>query len=185
MIYPSNERILESVLRAFDEVLIPTLRRHLSESAGEKIAEEKRALSNAYTMSHLVRLTRNRVASQGQHYYDEMALLEPLLRAAAALAGNAGDRSNSQLVEELEGAANSSWLPPGRYPSLAITAERANTLRLAVDKALAWLQSNADSLATDSRYVALRARIREYIGKQLADEATIVDAAFRGFGLRR
>jgi len=185
MIYPSNERVLESVLRAFDEVLIPTLRRNLNEAGGEKIAEEKRALSNAYTMSHLVRLTRNRVASQGQHYYDEIVLLEPLLREAAALAGNVGHRSNPKLVADLNSATNSSWLSPGQYPSLEITAERVNMLRLAVDQALAWLQSNADHLSTDSRYVSLRARIREYIGRQLADEAAIVDGAFRGFGLRR
>jgi hypothetical protein len=182
MIYPTAERVLDSVVLTLDEVIQPALRRDYEEASADRRIETKRVYSSALTLAHLVRHCRNRVAEEGQIFYDEILMVTPLVADIAAFIRAGGEL---RLAADLDAAVSEAWPPAGVYPSLALTVERTNRLRLAVQDGLAWLQANEATLVADPGYAALRARIRANVADQMTRENDLVDRSYRGFGLRR
>lgn len=171
MLVPTASDTVRSIAGQLEEIILPALDGQLERST-------------VATILHLLRHTSQRLALEGQILFDEIAYLRPLFtRAAGWLAARPDHRA---LAERMSAAvAVEGWSPdaaPGDYPDLERVAARVAILRQLVDELLGALHQRD---ATDAEGAELHQAMRAYIGWQIAQEAKLVEPAFRGWGPRR
>ncbi|WP_327753820.1 hypothetical protein VVT58_19035 (plasmid) [Sphingobium sp. SJ10-10] len=169
MIHPSAVQIV----RAIETTLVDVV-----EPASGSIA----ARSALATIGHLLRHVALRIECEGQLLADDIAALRSLLGQLHDYLRSAGDEAQAiEVAKALERAAPD----PGRYPSLALMAERTAILLQSVQDVLAYLQERRPERAEDSVYLAARALIRDYLAYQIKTEAALIHPAFEDKGPRR
>jgi hypothetical protein len=164
MIHPTCLEILATVQSTFVREIAP----RLTDIEGR---------STAATIEHLLRHIALRIELEGAILIADIGRLHDLLESAALwMNGAALDAGPVQraLAEEASSASLG-------YRNLDQLGESALLLR----GALVEVQSLLVGRETDTAAQALRGRIRDYIGMQLADEATMIEPAFTGMGPRR
>lgn len=160
MIHPSCAEVLATIQTGFEEQVVPHL-------------HDIEARSAAATIGHLLRHVALRIEHEGQILLDDIARLEALLGGIAAWFETCG-AGDPRAIR----AALTDDSPQGVYPGLGLLGERAMRLRGALVKA----QEVLHGLPDDG---GLREAVRGYIAAQLAEEARLIEPAFRGKGPRR
>lgn len=163
MIHPTCLEVLATVQSAFTREIVPRLK-------------DVDGRSTAATIEHLLRHIALRIEHEGRILTDDIARLVELLKAAAnwqegAMHESAGLRA--LLAAEARAA--------GAYRNLDELGAAALALRGALVEVQGQLAERMDRPGSE----ALHARIREYIGQQLTDEAELIEPAFTGQGPRR
>jgi hypothetical protein len=156
---PRADEILRSVLWSFEEFVAPDLR-------------DPYAISVGHTIVNLLRHLALRVELEPPALFTENAELRELLTAITAYARAVG---LAGLVEDVEAALAAA--PASEYPSASHLGDDALILRGALARAIRALQA---AQSENDDYVALRARIRAWIGRQLEREAEWIVPAFSG-----
>jgi hypothetical protein len=156
---PRSDEIVRSVLWSFEEFIVPEL-------------SDAYAISVGHTIVNLLRHLALRVELEPPALFAGNAELRELLGDVAAYARATGADG---LLEDVESALASA--PASEYPSASRLADDALALRGALDRAIRALQAAPSESA---EYAALRARIREWIGRALEREAEWIVPAFRG-----
>lgn len=174
MIYPTTPHLLRCVAFALDTLVKP-------DPAG------KGALSAATTATHLIRYTSLRIDREASLLADDIEALRGLLTALRAYfaALGAAEAGSSALVAQLDAVlAETSRTPQGRdLPSLAADA---GALRESLYRTQQQLQGAMRTRRKDETdYQQARQQIRDYIARQLMDEATLIMPAFENRGPRR
>lgn len=157
---PRSDEILASVLWSFEEFIVPEL-------------SDPYAISVGHTITNLLRHLALRVELEPPALYAGNAELRELLADIAAYAGADG---RTELAEDLE-ATLEATTPATDYPSISRLTDDALALRAALDSAIRALQA---APSETEEYGALRARIREWIGRALDREAEWIVPAFSG-----
>jgi hypothetical protein len=157
---PRSDEILRSVLWSFEEFIVPEL-------------TDAYAVSVGHTIVNLLRHLALRVELEPPALYAGNAELRELLADVAAYARVSGADDLAEDVESTLVAA----APVSDYPSASRLADDALALRGALDRAIRVLQGAPSEAA---EYLALRARIRDWIGRALEREADWIVPAFQG-----
>jgi hypothetical protein len=156
---PRSDEILRSVLWSFEEFIEPDL-------------SDPYAISVGHTIVNLLRHLALRVELEPPALFAGNVELRDVLTDVAAYARRAGA---VELVEDVEAALAAA--PASEYPSAARLADDALALRGALDRAIRALQA---APSQSEEYAALRARIRDWIGRALQREADWIVPAFSG-----
>lgn len=135
------------------------------------------------TVRHLLRFAKVRIEQEGQALTEEIATTRPLLEEIARYHEAAGDTAYALAVRDALAVAPT--VDPGRYRSLDDLTADVASLRDALHRALANLQSCRDARREDEAYLAIRAAIRAQIVRQIEAEGQLVAPAFFGRGPRR
>ena len=156
---PRSDEILRSVLRSFEEFIVPEL-------------SDPYAISVGHTITNLLRHLALRVELEPPALFAGNAELRALLTDIAGYARAAGPR---ELADDLDQTLAAT--PASHYPSASRLADDALALRGALDRAIQALQA---APSDSEEYLDLRTRIREWIGRALAREAEWIVPAFSG-----
>jgi hypothetical protein len=156
---PRSDEILRSVLWSFEEFIVPEL-------------SDPYAVSVGHTITNLLRHLALRVELEPPALFVGNAELRELL---ADIAGYARAAGPAELADDLDRTLAAT--PPSEYPSASRLADDALALRGALDRAIRALQAAPSESA---QYLALRASVREWIGRALAREAEWIVPAFSG-----
>lgn len=157
---PRSDEILRSVLWSFEEFIVPEL-------------SDPYAISVGHTITNLLRHLALRVELEPPALFAGNAELRELLADIAAYASAAGVVG---LAEDLERTLEATT-PASDYPSISRLCDDALALRAALDRSIRALQA---APSESEEYLALRARIRDWIGRALASEAEWIVPAFSG-----
>jgi hypothetical protein len=157
---PRSDEILASVLWSLEEFIVPEL-------------SDPYAISVGHTITNLLRHLALRVELEPPALFAGNAELRELLAEIARYARAAGV---AELADDLERAL-AETTPASDYPSVSRLTDDALALRAALDRSIRALQA---APSESKEYLALRARIREWIGRALAREAEWIVPAFSG-----
>lgn len=179
MIHPSLQAILETMSQVFEKTLLPGLEASLRAEKSEN--QEKMNLSAALTLSHFVRYIEIRGKSEKELLQKEVRLLKPLLDRLRSFLSRHDPVESAALVGRIDAVLeNQSQMPADELLGIHV-----GHLRCIVQdgvKRMVQLRSRAGDMQD---YQDLRAELRSYMGRQLLDESTVIDAAFAGRGYRR
>jgi hypothetical protein len=156
---PRSDEILRSVLWSFEEFIAPEL-------------SDPYAVSVGHTITNLLRHLALRVELEPPALFAGNSELRALL---ADIAGYARAAGPEELADDLERTLGAT--PASEYPSASRLVDDALALRAALDRAIRSLQA---APSESEEYQALRARVRDWIGRALAREAEWIVPAFSG-----
>jgi hypothetical protein len=169
MIVPTASDVVRCIGDTLDSVILPGL-------------DTLERRSAATTMRHLLRYVALRIDLEGQVLFDELAQLHSVLDEASTYFGAAAGEPSKALAAAINGSL-AQQRAPDVYPSVQVMAVEIAGLRQHVCDALTLLQSAGEGLNDAGR--RLHEAFRNYVRWQIAQEAKIIEPAFRGFGPRR
>lgn len=164
---PRTDEILKSLLWTFDEWIVPDVTTPYAKSL-------------TLTMGNLLRHVILRVELEGDLLFEDNRDLRAVLGEVGGFIEGLKPVPDglSGTGAEIAAALGQEYHGGDVYPSVARLVEEATALRWVLVHAIDALQGARDALSDDSAYLAARQAIRDYLGRQLDREGTMIEPAF-------
>lgn len=166
---PRADEIVQSIVRTYEEYVLPEV-------------EEPYARSLGLTIANLLRLVKLRIEQEGPLLYeDNRDLRETLAEVADYLSSAQPIRDRfSESLEEIQEVLRRQFRADGAYPTLESVDAEATALRWPLVRAIRVLEGDRAELGQQEDYQSVRARIRQYLRRSIEREGNLIVPAFTG-----
>lgn len=166
---PRADEIVNSVVRTYEQYVLPEV-------------DEPYARSLGVTIANLLRLVKLRIEQEGPlAYADNHDLRGTLAEVADYLGSEPGLRERfATSLEEIDAVLHRRFRSAEEYPTLASVDDEATALRWPLQRVIRALDAAKADLGGHAAYDAIRVRIRQYLRRSIEREGQLIMPAFTG-----